>query len=226
MVLLAAFKTLLYRYTAQEDILVGTFIANRDRVEIEPLMGRFMSMLPVRTDLGGNPRFRELLRTVREAALGAYFHRYLPFESLPEEMSRPDASETRPLFNVAFGAQNTRGRDLRMGDVVIEPLVGQEETARFDLTLRVKESLEGMQVDWVYRNDLFAEKTVIRMHHHFETLLLNIVDRPEARLTTLKLTSRSDNRPAHMERGSQEESDRAKLMSMKRKGVNLSTEPV
>jgi non-ribosomal peptide synthetase component F len=105
MTLLAAFKALLFRYTGQEDIVVGTPIANRNRVELEELIGFFISTLALRTDLSGKPSFRELLRRVREVTLGAYAHQALPFEKLVEELQPERNLSHNPLFQVMFSVR-------------------------------------------------------------------------------------------------------------------------
>jgi acyl carrier protein len=219
MVLLAAFKTLLYRYTAQEEIIIGTAVANRNRAEIEPFLGFFVNMLPIRTDLGDNPRFRELLRRVKDVVLDGYIHQDLPFEKLAEEIEMP-------LFKVAFGVQNAGGEDLRMNAIKIRPMVVEPEGASLDLTLWMTEGIEGVEVDWVYNQNLFEERTIIRMYNHFETLLFNIVGRPNARLTALKVKSRAEPRLSEKEQSDREETDIRKLMSVKRKGIKLPTEPI
>ena len=114
MTLLAAFKTLLYGYTAQEDIIIGTPVANRNRAEIEPLIGFFINMLPMRTDLSGNPRFRELLKQVKDVVLDGYAHQDLPFEELIKEIRPERSTMEMPLFNVVLGVQNIRGEDLKL----------------------------------------------------------------------------------------------------------------
>jgi len=226
MVLLTAFKTLLYRYTAQEDIIVGTAGANRNRAELEPLIGLFMNMQPMRTNLSGNPRFKELLRRVKDVTLGGYIYQGLPYENLVEEVQPGSAAEEMPLFNVTFGMQNTREKDLRLNGIKIEPMVAEEEMARFDLALWVTEGVEGTQVCWTYRKDLFEEGTVIRIQDYFETLLFNIVDRPDTRLLSLDVSSKAEANLSDKEEDDLEDIDIRKLMSIKRKGINLPTEPI
>jgi non-ribosomal peptide synthetase component F len=189
MTLLAALKTLLYKYTAQEEIIIGAAVANRNRAEIEPLIGFFVNMLPIRTDLSGNPKFRELLRRVKEETLEGYNHQEIPFEMLVRATHPDRAGRDMPLFNIAFGVQNAPGEDLRLEGIEIRPMVVEQQAARFDLTLWITESPEGMQADWTYSRELFKEETIVRMHKHFETLLFSIVDRPDARLTTLRISA-------------------------------------
>jgi amino acid adenylation domain-containing protein len=225
MTLLAAFKTLLYRYTAQEDIIVGAAVANRNRAEIEPLIGFFVNMLPMRTDLSGNPRFRELLKRVKETALGGYAHQDIPFEKLIEEIQPERSVKQTPLFNVAFGVQNAPIENLKLNDIKIESVPIGQEVARFDLVLWVTESVEGIGCRWTYSKDLFEEATVRRMNSQFETLLFSIVDRPDARLTTLDLTSQPTNGLDSRKQEDIEGSDIQKLIS-RRKGINLPHKPV
>jgi amino acid adenylation domain-containing protein len=225
MVLLAAFKTLLYRYTAQEDIIVGFAVANRNQAKTGPLIGFFEDMLPMRTNLGGNPRFMKLLGRVKEVVLGGYTYQELPFDKLVEEIQPESAVKNMPLFNIAFEVQDVREEEPSPTGIKIRPMVTAQKIARFDLALRVAEGAGGIQICWTYRKDLFDEGTVTRMHSHFETLLFNIVDRPDSRLISLKVSSRTETSLSHQEQDDLEDSKIRKLMSVKRKGVNLPTEP-
>jgi non-ribosomal peptide synthetase component F len=224
MTLLAAFKTLLNGYTAQEDIIIGTPVANRNRAEIEPLIGFFINMLPMRTDLSGNPRFRELLKQVKDVVLDGYAHQDLPFEELIKEIRPERSTMEMPLFNVVLGVQNIRGEDLKLGDLEVKPMIMESKVARLDLSLLVTAGLKKTQFLWVYRKDLFEEEAIIRIHGHFEALLFNIVDRPDARLTALNGLSRGEIGLSNKEQGDREESDLRKLRSIKRKTVIVSSE--
>ncbi|MEJ1930817.1 condensation domain-containing protein, partial [Nostoc sp. NIES-2111] len=140
MTLLATLQTLLHRYTGATDIVVGTDVANRNRVEIEGLIGFFVNLLVLRTDLSGNPTFRELLQRVREVALGAYAHQDLPFEKLVAEL-RPDRSLSQtPLFQVLFVMQNAPMRTLELNGLTLSPWEVENETVKFDLTLFMAEA--------------------------------------------------------------------------------------
>ncbi|HKX32481.1 MAG TPA: condensation domain-containing protein, partial [Blastocatellia bacterium] len=222
MLLLAAFKTLLYRYTGQEDIIIGTSAENRNRAEIEPLIGFFVNTLPLRTDLSGNPRFTELVARVKEVALGGYTHQDLPFERLVEEIQPERSIGQMPLFKIAFGVQNAPGEDLKLEGLKITQLAAEHEGARFDLAIWVIEDSEGMQVSWIYSQDLFEEETVARMHRHFETLLFGIVDRPEARLTNLDLSSQTESELNYQDQDDWGGSDEEAAVSITRKGISLS----
>jgi amino acid adenylation domain-containing protein len=215
--LLAAFKTLLYKYTAQEDIIIGATVANRTRAEIEPLIGFFVNMLPLRTDLSRDPKFIELLKRVKEVALGAYAHQDLPFEKLVGDIH---AAGERPLFNVSFSVQNTPWEDLRLPGIRFRPMLVEQEAARFDLSLWVTEKIDGMSLCWTYSQDLFKEKTITRMHSHFETLLFSIVERPDARLTTLEISLKAQSQSSNKSGDGQEDSNRRKLLSIKRRSTH------
>jgi hypothetical protein len=229
MVLLAAFKTLLYRYTAQEDIIVGTAALHRDRAEIEPLIGFFVNMLPMRTDLSGNPRFRELLKRVKEVALGAYAHQETPFEMLVEEIQPERELGQTPLFNIAFGVQNTAQNVIqshpeegRFGGLKIKPVDGAYETARFDLSLWVTESANALEAAWTYSATLFEEETIMRMHKHFETLLSIVVDRPDALLDEIDILSEAERAQQAANRNLRQEYNYGRFKNVKPKAVALS----
>jgi acyl carrier protein len=224
MTLLASFKALLYRLTAQEDIIIGTAAANRNRGEVEPLIGYFVNVLPMRTDLSGNPRFSELLKRVKEVSLGAYAHQDMPFEKLIKEMQLERTIWEMPLYNVAFGLQNAPREDLRLNDIAIAPLDVEQEIARFDLAIWIRESSEGMDVSWLYSKDLFEEQTITRLHKHFETLLFSVTERPNARLTTLEISPEVENVMNNKHNGAWEALDIEEPAPIKRKVINLSTE--
>ncbi len=187
MTLLAAFKTLLFRYTRQEDIVVGTPIANRNRAELERVIGFFVNQLVMRTDLSGNPPFRELLKRVREVALGAYAHQDIPIERLVEELRPERDNAYQPLFNVSFNFLNAPKKSLELPDVVLSLIPLPRPAARFDLTLLGEETGDGLQLTWEYRTALFSGERVRQMHEHFEALLRSIVAEPQARLRNLEM---------------------------------------
>ncbi|MGD2093292.1 MAG: condensation domain-containing protein, partial [Candidatus Aminicenantes bacterium] len=187
MTLLAAFKTLLYRYTGQKDIVVGSPIASRNRLEIEGLMGFFTNTLVLRTDLSGNPCFRELLVRVRQSALGAFAHQDMPFEKLVEEL-QPERSLSRsPLFQVMFVLQDApmaprqlRGLTLTMHEV-------DNRTSKFDVLLAVMETGSGIMASLQYNTDLFTAARMKRMLGHYRILLKGIADNPQQRISELPL---------------------------------------
>jgi non-ribosomal peptide synthetase component F len=144
MTLLAAFQARLYRYTGQQDIVVGSPIANRTRVEIEGLIGFFVNTLVMRTDLSGNPSFRELLRRVRKTALEAYDHQDLPFEKLVEELNPERSLSHSPLFQIMFVLQNAPAGAPSDLDLVIHPERLENDTTKFDLSVSLIERSDGI----------------------------------------------------------------------------------
>jgi len=191
MTLLAAFQTLLYRYTGQEDIVVGSPIAGRTRVETERLFGFLVNTLALRTDLSGNPTFRELLARVREVALGAYAHQDLPFEKLVEELQPERNLSHSPLFQVMFVLQNAPRQPLTFPGLTLTPLEMDNGTAKFDLTLSIVEG-KGLRAAFEYNTDLFDKATIVRMLRHYQTLLQGIVADPERRIGRLPLLTTAE----------------------------------
>jgi acyl-CoA synthetase (AMP-forming)/AMP-acid ligase II/acyl carrier protein len=187
MTLLAAFDTLLYRYTGSSDILVGTPIANRNRGEIEGLIGFFVNTLVLRTDLADNPSFSQLLTRVREVAMDAYAHQDLPFEMLVEALQpERDLSHT-PLFQVAFVLQNTPKSEIEMTGLKVTDLPLENTTAKFDLTLAMVHTDNALNGVWEYNTDLFDSGTIERLAGHFVNLLAGIVANPQAQISQLPL---------------------------------------
>ncbi len=187
MTLLAAFKTLLYRYSGSEDIVIGSAIANRQRSELEGLIGCFANTLALRTDLSGNPNFKELLLRVKDVALGAYAHQDLPFEQLVDELQLVRSLSYTPLFQVMFLLQNAPIQTLTLEDLSWSPINSDSGTAKFDLTLAMSETENGLIGSFEYNRDLFATSTIERMIGHWQTLLEGIVANPEQKLYELPL---------------------------------------
>lgn len=198
MSLLAAFKTLLYCYSGQEDILVGTDVANRQRSETENLIGFFVNLVPLRTDISGQPSFRTLLQRIRQVALGAYAHQELPFEKLVEELQPQRQAGETPLVRSLFVLQNTpmpafqtspslvlspaeasanAGQGLTMSSVEVN-----DQTSKFDLSLFVGKKQGKLVGNWRYRADLFSQNRVEQLSQNFVTLLEKIVTNPDTRL--------------------------------------------
>ncbi|MFN6530351.1 condensation domain-containing protein, partial [Nostoc sp. ChiSLP03a] len=187
MTLLAAYDTLLYRYTGTEDILVGSPIANRDRSEIEGLIGFFVNTLVMRTSLTGNPSFSELLTRVRSMAMEAYSHQNLPFEMLVEALQPERNLSHTPLFQVMFVLQNAPTSELGLTGLTVNRLPIKGTTSRFDLTLSMENTATGLAGWWEYNTDLFDASTIERITSHFVTLLEGIVANPEQRISQLPL---------------------------------------
>jgi amino acid adenylation domain-containing protein/non-ribosomal peptide synthase protein (TIGR01720 family) len=194
MTLLAAFKLLLYRYTGEEDILVGSSIANRNRIEIEGLIGFFVNMIVLRTDLSGNPTLRELLGRAMETALGAYAHQDLPFEQLVEELKPVRDMSHAPLFQVAFVLQNVPMPALEIPGLQMNLVEIDSGTSKFDMTLSLEETEQGLKGLLEYNTDLFDAATIGRFIRHYRTLLESIINGPTKRLSELSLLTRAERR--------------------------------
>ena len=189
MTLLAAFNILLQRYTAQDDLIVGTPIANRNRLETEGLIGFFVNTLVIRTDLSGHPTFMELARRVRDVCLGAYAHQDLPFERLVEELHLERNLGRNPLFGVMFVLQNASLQTIGLPGITLSPIEIDSGTAHFDLTLHIADTERGLIATLSYNKDLFEDASITRMLGHFNTLLEAVLANPERRLSDLPLLS-------------------------------------
>jgi amino acid adenylation domain-containing protein len=168
---LQAFVTLLYRYSGQDDIVVGTPVANRNRREIEGLFGFFVNTLVLRTDLSGNPSFEQLLGRVKEVALGAYAHQDLPFEQLVEALQPTRDLSYTPLFQVMFALDDALVPSVKLPELAVSSYSVEIGTAKFDLTLSMENTADGLVGVWEYNADLFDEVTIAKMAGHFQTLL-------------------------------------------------------
>jgi amino acid adenylation domain-containing protein len=185
--LLAAFKVLLQRYTGQDDILVGAPIAGRNRPEAEELIGFFVHTLVMRTDLSGDPSFRQLLRRVHDTALGAYAHQDLPFEKLVEVLNPKRDSSRSPLFQVMLSMLNTPMQPLHLHGLEDRRTMLDSGTSKFDLTLYAIEEPNGLNFTCEYNTDLFHSDRIERMLGHLEVLLEGIAGDPDRRLSELPL---------------------------------------
>ena len=187
MTLLAGWQALLSRWSGQDDVVVGTPLAGRTRLETEGLIGMFVNTLALRADLSGRPDFRALLARVREAALGAYAHQEVPFEKLVEELRVERSLRHTPVFQALFALQNVEPGELRMGALEVEPLPRGEETAKFDLSLVLSE--DGGRVGGLlsYRAELWEPATIGRMAEHLRVLLEGIAAAPGRPVAELPL---------------------------------------
>ncbi|HEX6434179.1 MAG TPA: amino acid adenylation domain-containing protein, partial [Gemmatimonadales bacterium] len=194
MTLLAGFQLLLARYTGQRDIVVGSPIANRPRSELEHLVGFFVNSLALRTDLSGDPSFRELLRRVRSVALGAYAHQDLPFERLVEELNPARIGGRNPFFQVMFALQNAPRSRLRLQGVTVRSLPRKTGTSKFDLTLHMHQLSRGLMASVEYNTDLFEAGTISRMLCHLERLFEEVTTSPDRPLSSVSLLSADEQR--------------------------------
>jgi acyl carrier protein len=220
MTLLAAFQTLLSHLSSQNDVVIGTDLANRTQLATEPLIGFFVNILPIRTRLAGTKTFADLLKQVRETALGAFAHQDLPFDKLVEEL-RPERSLTHnPLVQVLFVMQNTPQPVREFGGLRTEPL-GVSSTSRFDLVLFVNDPEGVPHLTWMYNPNLFEAATVGRMAELYEAALRSAAQQPEIAMDALRalLAEAERQRREQEQKGFQQASQR-KLKSVKRKAVS------
>jgi amino acid adenylation domain-containing protein/non-ribosomal peptide synthase protein (TIGR01720 family) len=194
MTLLAAFQTLLHRYTGQTDILTGAPVANRQHRELEPLIGFFLNTLVMRGDFTGDPTFRELLGRIREASLGAFAHQELPFEKLVDELQPERDLSRHPIFQAAFALRNTQQQDLTLAGLTLQPLEVETGTAKFDLMLYIDDAGDELRGSLEYNIDLFEAETAARMAEHFETLLTAVAADPDVRVSDLPLLTEAERR--------------------------------
>ncbi|MEO0835737.1 MAG: amino acid adenylation domain-containing protein, partial [Cyanobacteria bacterium J06642_3] len=188
--LLTAFKILLYRYSQQEDVVVGTDIANRDRTETESLIGLLVNTLVLRTDLTGNPSFLELLERVKQVTLDAFAHKDLSFEKLVEILNpERNLSQMMPLFQVKFDLQLAEVKPLELPELEVTRLPLEETTVKYELRFNLQNSESGISGNVEYSTDLFDQSTVARMVEHFKILLEGIVSNPQAKIAYLPIIS-------------------------------------
>ncbi|WP_411704655.1 non-ribosomal peptide synthetase, partial [Edaphovirga cremea] len=192
MVLLAAFKVLLWRYSGQEEVVVGTPIANRQQSEIEGLIGFFVNTLALRTSIEGSESFTSLLKRVREVCLGAYQHQDVPFEMVVEEMVVERALSHTPLFQVMFVFQNMPQPEPWLEDVEISVLEVESGAAKFDLLVTIEEKGGGLRAVLEYDTDLYERETAKRMIDHYQRILEGIVQQTEACVGKLSLLSEQE----------------------------------
>ncbi len=199
MVLLAAWQSVLGRSAgpagsaAQDDVAIGTPIANRNRAEIEPLIGFFVNTLVLRGDLAGDPPFSAIVRRARQAAMEAYAHQDLPFEHLLGGLRRDAAPAGQPLFQVMLSLQNAPLEDMELPGLRLAPVELAITTSRFDLEVTCSETAAGLAVEVAYATSLFDAATALRLPRHVEALLRGAVEHPARRLSELPLLLPSES---------------------------------
>jgi amino acid adenylation domain-containing protein len=221
MVILATLKTLLYRYTQQDDIVVGVDIANRNRAETEGLIGFFVNLLVLRTDLSGYPSFRELLTRVREVTLSAYAHQDLPFEQLVRELETSRESNRTTLFQVLLVMDNVPTQELKLPGLTISPIEEVDSQAKFDLVLFISETATEISGSWKYNSDLFDADTITKLSNHYVTLLQNILSQPDTRINNLEMLTKAEQEEKKMTQVTQAKSKFDKFLKAKPKAVSL-----
>ncbi len=219
MTMLAAFQTLVLHYTQQTDIVLGTDLANRATVETEALIGFFVNLLALRTDLSGDPTFAELLGRVREVALGAYAHQDVPFDKLVEELQPERSLSHNPLVQVLFVQQNTPRAATPMPGLQMTQYP-QEVPSKFDMVVFVSETEKGVAGMWLYNPDLFDATTIARMAALYQWVLEKATANPSMRLSQLlELLADEDRQHRSSQQKEFQELGLQKLKSAKRKTV-------
>ncbi len=194
MAYLAAFMALLNKYSGQEDISVGTPIANRNRSEIENIIGFFVNTLVMRADLSGDPTLKDFLKQIRETALGAYAHQDLPFEKLVDAIQPERDVRHTPLFQVMFMMQNLPSGKQEASDITIEEMKVENGLSQFEITLGLTEVADGLNASIEYNTDLFEETTMHRLADHFVRVTESMVNRPEQPLSHISLIAPEDEK--------------------------------
>jgi amino acid adenylation domain-containing protein len=187
MTLLGAFQVLLSKYSGSADVVVGSPIAGRTRKEVEELIGFFVNTLVLRTDLSGDPGFREVLRRAREVTLGAYEHQEVPFERLVAELQPERSLSHTPLFQVMFTLQNAGDGGGALSGLEVSGLGAGPESAKFDLSLALAATAQGLRGGLNYSTDLFERSTIERMLGHLARVLEQVAADANVRLSQLDL---------------------------------------
>lgn len=221
MTLLAAFKVLLRHYAGGDDIVVGTDIANRSRTETERLIGFFVNQLVLRTDLSGDPTFRELIGRVRDVTLGAYEHQDLPFNWLVGELQPKRELSRTPLFEVKIVLQNNPIPALNLPGLELSFIETSNGTAKFDLLMNMTEKERQLIGSLGYNTDIFEAATIRQLLELYEILLDAAVKEPDARLSTFAATlAQADEERRMMRKQALMESRRQKLKNVRRRVAN------
>ncbi|MBD2441588.1 condensation domain-containing protein, partial [Nostoc sp. FACHB-110] len=192
MTLLTALAILLHRYSGEDDICIGTPFANRDRTEINPLIGCFINTLVLRTQIAENPSFSQLLAQVRAVVLDAHANQDLPFEQVVEALQPERSLGHNTLFQVMFVLENFSLEPIELAEVSLTPDIVERGSCLFDLNLSIWQTNNGLMGSWEYKRDLFAPQTIERMTLHFQTLLATIVSNPHQRVGELAFLSESE----------------------------------
>ena len=221
MTLLAGFQTLLHYYTNQDDIVVGTDVANRNQAETETLIGFFVNQLVLRTNLGGNPSFLELLDGVRDRNLSAYTHQDLPFDKLVEVLNPERDLSRSPLFQVKCILQNAPMPLLELPGLTLSLLDMDKEVAEFDLLLILTDTEQGLIADLKYSTDLFKAATVSRLLKNLEIVLNTAVKQPNIPLQDIKTILEAANQQQRQAQAQEYQNTlEQKFMKVKRKSIS------
>ncbi|RUR73747.1 hypothetical protein PCC6912_55240 [Chlorogloeopsis fritschii PCC 6912] len=197
MTLLAAFQTLLFHYSGQDDIAIGSLLANRHHPDLEGMLGFFSNTIVLRTDFSDYPGFRQLLQRVREVTLGAYAHQDLPFEELVRALQPDRALNQNALVQVVFNLQNTPTSNWEVPGLTLTHLPLDNKTVKFDLFLELTETPTGLAGYFEYSTDLFAASTIARITEHFQKLLEDIVTNPDEKVDRYCLLTTAEQQQLH-----------------------------
>jgi hypothetical protein len=223
MTMLAAFNVLLARYSGEQHIVLGTDIANRTTAETERLIGFFINLLPLHTDLSGDPTFHELVLRVREVSLGAYAHQDMPFDKLVEDLQPERSLSHNPIVQALFVMQNIPSQRRELPGLELSPFPASITRSKFDIAVFIRENKEGTFQDWLYSTELFDRSTILRIAANFENLLKHAISRPELRLSGLEIHDEKERQRIESEKSERKQTQRKKLVSAEPKAVNLTT---
>jgi amino acid adenylation domain-containing protein/non-ribosomal peptide synthase protein (TIGR01720 family) len=188
----AAFSVLLSRYSNETDIVVGCPIANREQEEVAELIGFFVNTLVLRSDLSGAPSFTDLLTQSKAMLLDAYAHQQVPFEQIVERLQPPRSLSHSPLFQVMLVLQNNEQSELTLPGLSLSPMINEEVTAKYDITLNVVEEAGGLSLQWDYNSSLFKDETIERMSKHFVHLLTELITKPQENVFRLSMLNKAE----------------------------------
>ncbi|HKD02045.1 MAG TPA: condensation domain-containing protein, partial [Terriglobales bacterium] len=222
MTLLAGFQALLSRYSGEQQIVVGTDLANRTTAETERLIGFFINLLAMRADLSASPTFRELVGQVRETALGAYAHQDMPFDKLVEELQPERSLNHNPLVQVLFVMQNIPRQKRELASLKLSAFEMPVTRSKFDLAVFMVEGENGLTGNWLYSMDLFERTTILRMARHFETLLASALAQPDTRIAGLAILCEQEQQQSEIEMKQRKQSQINRLMKIEPKAASLS----
>ena len=189
MTMLAAFVILLYRCSGQDDILIGSPMAGRNRQEIQSLIGYFVNTVVLRTKLTGNPNFREILNQVRQVATDAHNYQDIPYNQVVEVLNPQRNLSYNPVFQILFDLQHSLTDKLQLPGLTLQPFLGEHSTSKFDLSLIIEDRGTELIGAWEYSSDLFTQETISRITENFQTLLNGIVNNPETPINQLPIIS-------------------------------------
>jgi amino acid adenylation domain-containing protein/thioester reductase-like protein len=189
MTMLAAFVILLYRCSGQDDILIGSPMAGRNRQEIQSLIGYFVNTVVLRTKLTGNPNFREILNQVRQVATDAHNYQDIPYNQVVEALNPQRNLSYNPVFQILFDLQHSLTDKLQLPGLTLQPFLGEHSTSKFDLSLIIEDRGTELIGAWEYSSDLFTQEAISRITENFQTLLNGIVNNPETPINQLPIIS-------------------------------------